>query len=103
MSRRAAKVDSNHPAVVDALRAFGCSVQSLAEIGNGCPDLLCGVNGHNFLLEVKDGSLVPSARLLTPDQKRWHTDWRGRVHLAETIEQALAIAAHYCKRKDADA
>lgn len=99
MNRRghSGKVDANQAVVVDALRAFGCSVQSLAAVGEGCPDLLCGVNGKVFLLEVKDGSLVPSARQLTPAQKRWHAAWKGRSHLVYNVDEAISVAAHYCK------
>lgn len=101
MSRRAAKVDGNHAAIVDALRAVGCSVQSLAPVGEGCPDLLVGVDRANVLLEIKDGALPPSDRMFTPAQKRWHSEWCGTAHLAESVEQALAIVAHYRARKRA--
>lgn len=95
MSRRAAKVDANQTAIVDALRAVGCSVQSLAEVGAGCPDLLVGIANTNILLEIKDGSRSPSERRFTPAQKRWHTMWNGNAHLVETVEQALAVVGLY--------
>ncbi len=94
MARIASKVDLNHSTIVDALRASEVSVQSLAEVGGGCPDLLCGVNGYNFLIEVKSGD-----ELLNTRQKAWHAHWRGPAHLARTVEQALAIAEHYRARK----
>ncbi len=34
------RVDDNQREIVKALRAVGACVQSLAEIGQGCPDLL---------------------------------------------------------------
>lgn len=40
--RRAARVDRNHPEIVAALEKAGCLVQSLGQIGSGCPDLLAG-------------------------------------------------------------
>lgn len=88
--RRAAKVDANHSAIVGALRACGASVQSLAAVGQGCPDLLVAHRGRNLLIEVKDGSKVPSARKLTPDQTEWHSAWRAKVVVVETVEQAVA-------------
>jgi hypothetical protein len=90
--RRAAKVDRNHNEVVDAFRAIGCSVQSLAAQGNGCPDLLvhCPLPGY-LLVEVKDGQLPPSARKLTPDQERWHAAWRGPVHVVKSVDEAIAL------------
>jgi len=74
---RAAKVDANHESVVIALRAAGASVQSLAGVGNGVPDLLVGYQGKTLLMEIKDGKKPPSARLLTEDQLRWHREWNG--------------------------
>lgn len=46
-------MDQNHAEIVHALRDVGCSVLSLASLGRGAPDLLCGYKGRNVLLEVK--------------------------------------------------
>lgn len=75
--RRAAKVDANQEQVVSALRAVGASVQTLAAVGKGVPDLLVGYQGKTLLLEVKDGNKPPSERRLTEDQLKWHGAWRG--------------------------
>jgi len=82
---RAAKVDANQGEIVEALRAIGCSVQSLAKVGGGCPDLLVGLNGRNVVIEIKDG------RGFTPAQKNWHRDWQGKAHVANTVQEALQI------------
>ena len=74
---RAAKIDANQEAVVTALRTAGASVQSLASVGKGVPDLLVGYKGQTLLMEIKDGFKPPSARLLTEDQLRWHGSWKG--------------------------
>ena len=74
---RAAKIDANHEAVVLALRSAGATVQSLAGVGKGTPDLLVGYKGQTMLMEVKDGFKAPSARLFTEDQIRWHGNWKG--------------------------
>lgn len=95
MTRRAAKVDGNHAEIASALRAAGCSVQSLAAIGAGCPDLLVGTERVNVLLEIKDPTQSPSDRRFTPAQKRWHAEWRGTAHVVETIEQALFVVGQY--------
>ena len=90
--RRAAKIDANQSAIVDALRKCGAFVQSLAAVGNGCPDLLIGYRGRTILLEVKDGSKVPSAQKLTPDQLNWHGGWNGStLAVVNDIEGALRI------------
>jgi hypothetical protein len=75
--RVAAKIDANQEQVVLALRAVGASVQTLASVGKGVPDLLVGYQGKTLLLEVKDGRKPPSARKLTEDQLKWHGAWRG--------------------------
>lgn len=89
--RKAAKTDRNQAEVVDALRQVGASVQSLAATGKGCPDLLVGYRGINYLMEVKDGDKVPSARELTIDQKHWHSLWRGSVYVVKSVDEALKI------------
>jgi hypothetical protein len=98
MARRAAKVDSNQGDIVNALLSYGCSVQSLSPVGDGCPDLLVGFRGWNVLIEVKDGAKPACDRRFTPKQKDWHRDWRGTAHVAETTEQALAVVSAYRSR-----
>ena len=75
--RRAAKVDQNQDQVVSALRAAGATVQSLASVGKGVPDLLVGYKGKTLLMEVKDGNKPLSAQRLTEDQLTWHGAWKG--------------------------
>jgi hypothetical protein len=89
--RQRARVDGNHAEIVATLRRAGCSVQSLAMIGAGAPDLLIGIAGANYLVEVKDGRRPPSKRLLTPAEVAWHGAWRGQVAVVATIAEALAV------------
>ena len=89
--RRAAKIDANQTEIRKALRQVGASVQSLASTGKGCPDLLVGFRGVNWLLEIKDGQKVKSARKLTDDQVVWHESWRGRVYIVESVDQAISL------------
>ena len=89
---RFAKVDANQTQVVSALRAAGAMVQSLATIGDGCPDLLVGHRGVTILMEVKDGKKPPSARRLTPDQLEWHGKWNGgTLCVVDGAEAALRV------------
>lgn len=54
MSRRYGRVDRNHGEIVDALRQRGWQVLSLADIGDGAPDLLVYRVGQPLrLVEVK--------------------------------------------------
>ena len=89
---RAAKIDANHEAVVLALRAAGATVQSLAGVGKGVPDLLVGYQGQTLLMEVKDGFKPPSKRALNEDQLRWHGNWNGgALAVVDSPDGALRI------------
>jgi hypothetical protein len=95
--RRAASVDANQPAIVRQLRDFGCTVQPLHTIGQGCPDLLCAYGGINFLVEVKDGDKPPSKRKLTPDEKEFHDTWRGIIFIVEHQDHVFAAMSKIMK------
>lgn len=89
---RAKRTDSNHTELVEALRACGCMVQSLASVGVGCPDLLCWSRGAWHLIEVKDGAKCPSHRELTPAEKSWHKCAKmhgASVHTVTSAAEAL--------------
>lgn len=89
---RAAKIDANQVAIVNALRNIGCSVQSLASVGKGVPDLLVANHkGELFLMEIKDGAKPPSSRKLTPDQVKWHENWNSEIHVVLNVDQAIDI------------
>lgn len=89
MARTRGKVDGNHADVVKALRESGISAVSLACVGKGFPDVVAGYRGANFLLEIKDGSLAPSARQLTQLEKDFHATWSGHVCIVESPEGAV--------------
>lgn len=89
---RAAKIDGNHRAIVDALRASGASVVSLAGVGKGCPDLLVGLRGSTWLVEVK----LPKGRV-NPRQAEWHAAWRGApVIVMRSVDDAVAFVSAWC-------
>lgn len=94
------RVDATQADIVRALRAYGCSVQSLAGVGAGCPDLLVGLHGRTHLVEVKDGAKSRSRRQLTPDEQTWIETWRGEeVAILGSVDQALRWAAGVsCRR-----
>ena len=81
MIRRKSRTDTNQSEIVAALRQHGASVQCLHTIGKGVPDLLVGLQGRNYLLELKDGNKPPSARRLTADETKWHSEWRTQIQL----------------------
>lgn len=85
------RVDGNQAEIVKELRRAGATVQHSHAIGHGCPDLIIGFRGENFLLEVKDGSKPPSKRRLTPDEEKWHAAWAGQVAIVTSSDEALAV------------
>jgi hypothetical protein len=91
---RLAKRDTNHTAIVQALKDAGCTVLDLSAVGGGCPDILVGYRGRMFLLEIKyertdkKGSDHP----VTANQRKWHETWRGPTPVVvRSIDDALAV------------
>jgi hypothetical protein len=83
------RTDSNQQAIINALRAMGCSVQDLSQVGRGCPDLLIGHKSKNYLLEVKFcGDRAPK---LTECEEKWISLWDGQIGVITSIRDALAI------------
>ena len=89
--RRKAKTDRNQAEIVAALRKAGATVQPLHAVGQGCPDLLVGYRGVNWLIEVKDFAASATDRKLNPRQVEWHDGWKGQVARVETVGAALAV------------
>jgi hypothetical protein len=88
------RTDRNQKEIVAALRKIGCSVFSTHKVGHGFPDLAVGyVNRqgirHTCLMEVKDGSLSPSKKKLTTDEKLFHFGWRGEITIVYSVEEAI--------------
>ena len=89
--RRAARVDRNQAEIVAALRQIGATVQPLHSVGEGCPDLLVGYRGQNWLIEVKDWQAAKADRELNERQRDWHGGWKGQVAKIETADAAIAL------------
>ena len=86
--RKYGKVDTNHRAIVDALRASGALVISLASQGGGVPDILVytgsrSVTGEFKLLEVKG----PNGKLTEDQSKFMVLGWP--VHIVRSPQGAL--------------
>ena len=84
--RRAARVDANQAEIVEALRQVGASVQLLHRVGGGCPDILVGYRGQNWLMEIK----LPTGRV-RQGQREWHQQWRGHVAVVYSVGDALRV------------
>ena len=79
--------DAAHAEICDALRSLGFSVQSLAGVGGGVPDVLAGMAGRNFLLEIKTDKAK-----LNETQTAWHDSWRGQVAVIRGVDDAIKWA-----------
>jgi hypothetical protein len=85
---RQCKLDRNHNEIVAALRKLGVSVASLALLGDGIGDILCGWNGRNYYFEIKDPLQPLSKRKLTDAEWAVHADWKGQLKVIETWQEA---------------
>lgn len=89
MPRRAARVDANQPEIVERLREAGCSVFITSDVGQGFGDILVGLRGKNYLVEIKDGDKSPSRRQLTPAEKKFSGNWRGQYCVVLDVADAF--------------
>lgn len=87
---RGRRVDANHEVIVEAFRRCGWSVQSLAEIGNGCPDLLVARNWQTLVVEVKG----PKGQI-TMDQMTWAANWKGSMRLVRTVADVEQLTREF--------
>jgi hypothetical protein len=97
---RAARVDANQRAVVQALRGYGCSVLHLHMVGGGCHDLLIATppdtNGWRRLglVEIKTPTAAKRKdQDKTPDQIKFWAEWHGApMALVDGADAALRFA-----------
>lgn len=85
----AKRTDANQREIVAALRKCGASVFILSEVGKGCPDLLIGLCGKNYLGEVKDGAKPPSGQRLTEKEQLFFDSWKGQVCILKSLEDVF--------------
>lgn len=89
--RKRGRRDGNHKLVIRELRAIGYSVHDLGGVGDGCPDIVVGAQGKNWLFEIKDPAQPPSKRRLTSDERIFFANWRGQVRKVETAEEIIEV------------
>ncbi len=84
----AKKVDLTQKEVVATLRKMDCSVFHLHTVGQGCPDLLVGIDGKTYLVEVKKDDKAK----FTEAQIKFMTEWRGApVVRINSAQDAIAF------------
>jgi hypothetical protein len=83
--------DANQDEIVKGLRAAGATVIITTHIGHGFPDLLCGWNGRNVLLEIKNPATAYGRRGAKLNQLTWAEQWEGEKPVVVfSLEQAAA-------------
>ena len=82
--RRAARVDENQPAIVEALRKVGAEVTHLHPLGGGISDLLVSFRQRWWILECKSENGE-----LNVDQRRWIGRQKAPVYLVRSAEEAV--------------
>lgn len=95
--RRAPRLDSNHAEIVEALKRAGVRVRSMAAVGDGFPDLLCGFRDTLVLLEVKDGSRPPSERKLSQSEAEFVATW-PKTYVVTSGEEAVRVVVEAARR-----
>lgn len=81
------RLDVNQQAIVKTLRKIpGITVQQLNKVKDGCPDLLIGYAGKNYLVEIKQDD----KHKLTDDEQAWIVKWTGNVAVCNTANEILA-------------
>lgn len=88
--RRAAQVDANQMMIVEGLRDSGRTVILLHAVGGGCPDLLVGYQGRNYLLEIKSSGKAK----LRPEQLKFFETWKGQKAIVVDLAKALEITGN---------
>lgn len=87
----AKRVDANQKSIVDTFRAIGATVQIISMVGKGCPDIIVGYKGVNYLIEIKDGTKAKSGQKLTEHEQKFFDHWQGQVCLITSNDDAIAL------------
>ena len=88
--RKRGRTDLNHAKIVENLRKVGFSVFSMANLGNGAPDICVGAYGNNYLFEIKQ-----EKKKLTKDEHTFHKSWSGQVAIIYNFEDAINKINNY--------
>lgn len=89
MTRYARRVDVNHAAIRDGLRARGWEVLDTSGVGDGIPDMFVKIQpGRSMGLEVKDPKIKKAAQAMTKAQEEyWGYMWQS-TRVVQTVQEA---------------
>lgn len=82
------RADLNQSEIVKALRSIGATVHVTSQVGSGFPDLVCGIFGKNYLIEVKNKDTYGK---LSTEQLIFRDKWKGKVHVVTSVDEALKV------------
>lgn len=92
MAHRKRRVDSNQNEIVKALISMGYSVADTSHAGSGFPDIVIArAGGDAKLVEIKNPE--GHRNRLTQKQQEFHTRWKGRLYVIESVDQAIEAFA----------
>lgn len=83
--RRAARIDRNQPAIVEAFRAAGCDVVHAHTLGQGAPDLFVAFSGIWLAVEVKG-----QRGKLTEAQETLYEGLKTRPRIVRNVDEVKA-------------
>ncbi len=83
--------DGNHKEIKEELEKYGFSVHDAANLGDSFPDLVVAFQGITGLIEVKDGSKVPSKRKLSEGQIEFQQRWKGYIDTVINTKDCLKL------------
>lgn len=83
------KRDGNHSTIAKAYTDAGCSVFDAHKVGQGFPDLVVGIAGRTYLVEVKN----PAGRnRVEKSQTKFSAEWRGSKPVV--VRSVADVAEH---------
>lgn len=90
----AAKVDANQGELVKHLIGLGVSVFDTSNVHGGFPDVTLGYLGLTVLAEIKNNKVKKKKDItekLTPQQVKFHDEFKGAKVILETVEQCTEL------------
>lgn len=79
--------DKNHNQIKQALTKIGCSVFDTADVGKGFPDLIVGIRGYIFIVEIKNKDNWYGKKGLSKTQIEFAETWRGSEPISATTPE----------------
>ena len=75
------------------------TIVDASSFGKGFPDIVVGLWGANYLVELKDSNKPPSARRLTNSQVSLHANWQGQIAVCTTSTDVVATILRHIRKK----